>query len=439
MRKKLKHLSYLLTCLIAIAIVFPGVSAQSTIESVEESANAPPFVIGECTKVLVQDATSISDLKNSGIVEPEDLRITEGIARYDVVGFDHTALNKVIQQGTLPVQIHGKEYTAILSRMTFECLDDGIDSYEGSIKGLEGSDILLTAGKNTLIGSITFDNETFWITPVETRMRAEKSHFPLHIIYSSEDIKRQEKPVIIDYGPVIQENKDPSSTFDQSTRPHIAGTNQYYTVNILVATDNQFYQDETNWKVAAQDIIATANQEFGRDDIQVSLCVMGYDDSRRTQLSNHPNVISDPLGAFMNTYPLSDLNAWSSDLALYLGGYDHTGTVHGAAMGFANNGRYSWAQMVMDMDDGAYWGDGHGRRCVSIHEIGHNFNADHEDTSGYNRAYAFNSGLTHTVMWSYYFTHLHCSEFSSDDYHGDATHDNARAIREAKAQVAGYA
>ena len=54
------------------------------------------------------------------------------------------------------------------------------------------------------------------------------------------------------------------------------------------------------------------------------------------------------------------------------------------------------------------------------------------------QAYAFNGGLTHTVMWSYFFEHLNCYEFSSDDYHGDATHDNARAIREAKAWVASY-
>jgi len=437
MRDKLKHWGYLLTCLIVIAMVVPGVSAQGTMESVREGVNGSAIVIGEYTNVLVLGATSASDLKYSGILDPEDLKIPEGIARYDLVTFDHTALNKEVQ-GTLPIQIHGKNYNVVLNRMNFETLDDGIESYEGPIQGVEGSNVLLTTGNNVLVGSIIFDNETFWITPVEPRARAKKSQSPLHIIYSSEDVKRQEKPAIIDYGPVAPENKDSTGNLDQRIGLQIVGTEQYYTVNILVTTDNQFYQDEANWEATAQDIIATANQQYGRDDIQVSLCVMAYDDSRRYQLSNHPAIISDPLGAFRDVYPESDLDIWSSDLGLYLGGYDKTGTEIGLAYGFTNNGRHSWAQMVTDWYDLCYWGTPQGRRCISIHEVGHNFNAHHEGTPGYNQAYAFNVGLSPTVMWSYYIEYVNCYEFSSDDYHGDALHDNARAIREAKAWVAGY-
>jgi hypothetical protein len=440
MKNKLKKWGYLLTCLVAIAMIAQGVSAQGTVVSVKESFNGSDIVIGEHMNVLVQNATSISDLKSSGIIEAEDLKIPEGIVRYDLVTFDHVGLNKEIQS-ILPIQINGKEYTIVLNRMTFENLDDGIDSYEGSIQGIKGSNALLTTGKNVLIGSILVDNETFWITPIEPRERAEKSQSPLHIIYSSKDVKKQEKPAIIDYGPVTPENRNSTDRIEQHAGLYIERTKetkQVYTVNIIVATDNQFYQDETNWKATAQDIIATANQQFGRDDIQVSLCVMAYDDSRRNQLSNHSDIISDPLGAFLDVYPNSDLDLWSADLGLYLGGYDHTGTVQGAAIGFNNNGRHAWAQMVTDWDDGAYWGTTQGRRCVSIHEIGHNFNADHEDTTGYNQAYAFNFGLSHTVMWSYYVEYVNSYEFSSDNYNGDATHDNARAIREAKAWVAGY-
>ncbi len=436
MRTGLNYWDYLLTCLIAVMLIIPGVSAQDTMESAE-SVSRPAVVIGECMNVLVKDATSVSDLESSGIVEPEDLKIPEIITRYDLVTFDHAALNREML-GVLSIQIHEKNYSVALNRMTFENLDDGIDSYEGSIPGVEESSVLLTTGENVLIGSITLGNKTFWITPVEPRARAEKSLSPLHIIYSSEDVKCQEKPAVIDYGPVVPGNNGSASGPDQWTGLQVEGTDQYYTANILVVTDNQFYQDETNWKATAQDIIATANQQFGRDDIQVALCVMDYHDSRRYQLSNHPEIISHPLDAFIDVYPESDLDLWSSDLGLYLGGYDMTGTPIGLAYGFTNEGRHSWAQMVTDWYDLCYWGSAHGRRCVSIHEIGHNFNAHHEGTGGYNQAYAFNGGLTHTVMWSYFFEHLNCYEFSSDDYHGDATHDNARAIREAKAWVAGY-
>ncbi len=110
-------------------------------------------------------------------------------------------------------------------------------------------------------------SETLPITPVEPRARAEKSQSPLHIIYSSRDVERQEKPATIDYGPVTPESEGSTGSLDQRTGLHIDGTKQYYTVTILVATDNQFYQDEANWKATAQDIMATANQQFDRDDI----------------------------------------------------------------------------------------------------------------------------------------------------------------------------
>ena len=439
LRKDVRTLSLLLAIALIGAIFVPVVSAQVTTDNIRMDINTPTIAIGDCTNVLINDAKTLSDLKSSGIPDPEDLSISEGIARYDLVTFDHSSLNEQMQS-TLSIQICGKDYNVILNRMNFESLDDGIDSYEGQIQGVEESAVLLTKGNNVLVGSIKLGNKTFWITPVEPRARAAKSQSPLHIIYSSDDVKHQEKPAIIDYGPIsAPESYDSAVNPEQSIGSKIETTKQFYTANILVTTDNQFYQDETNWKAMAQDIIATANQQFGRDDIQVSLCVMAYDDSRRYQLSNHNDIMSSPLDAFKDVYPDSDLDMWSSDLGLYLGGYDKTGTEIGLSYGYTNNGRHSWAQMVTDWYDYCYWGTGHGRRCVSIHEIGHNFNAHHEGTSGYNQAYAFNiGGLTHTVMWSYFFEHLNCYEFSSDNYHGDATHDNARAIREAKAQVAGY-
>ncbi|QYZ78169.1 hypothetical protein E2N92_01340 [Methanofollis formosanus] len=86
-----------------------------------------------------------------------------------------------------------------------------------------------------------------------------------------------------------------------------------------------------------------------------------------------------------------------------------------------------------------YWATAHARRCVSIHEIGHIFDAHHENTGGYNQAYSYwTADLMHTVMWSYFFEHQSSPAFSSDDYQGDATHDNARAIRKAKLNVSQY-
>jgi len=42
------------------------------------------------------------------------------------------------------------------------------------------------------------------------------------------------------------------------------------------------------------------------------------------------------------------------------------------------------------------------------------------------------------VTYSYFNELMSTTEFSSDDYHGDADHDNARRIRETKWTVANY-
>jgi len=169
----------LLVCLIAAAIAL-GANAPG-------SDDEPILVIGDSMNVLVAGATSVSDLAAAGIQAPEELQIPKGIKRYDVVTFDHAALSREIRDG-LPLSIHGTAYRAEQHGMSFEQIDDGINTYEGTIVGVDGSDILLTTGKNVLVGSIALGNETFWIVPIESRARAEQSESPLHVIYSSKDV-----------------------------------------------------------------------------------------------------------------------------------------------------------------------------------------------------------------------------------------------------------
>jgi len=437
-------LSVLLALLLVSVVMVPAVSAQDVTGTPTAGSGEPGLVIGDSMDVLVAGATSVSDMRASGITAPEELNIPKGITRYDLVTFDHAALNKQVR-GVLPLQIHGKEYQAELHRMDFEQINDGIDSYEGTIAGVDGSDVLLTTGENVLVGSVTLGNETFWITPVESRARAEKEASPLHVIYSSQDIENPDRSVVIDYGTLTPPEGYIATDIPENLESSTIGLrDQYATVNLLVVTDNQFYQDQSNWKSVAQDIVAEANRQFGRDDIQVSLCVMAYTDSRRVQLSNQPDILSNPVAAFERVYPNSDLNLWASDLALYLGGYNADGSVQGATYGYyPNNHRHAWAQMVAD--DIWYQGTTHGRRCVSSHELGHLFDAGHQDLENdrpnpsYRRACQWFDPLPKTsVMYSFFNEVISTTEFSSDDYHGDANHDNARRIRETKWTVANY-
>jgi hypothetical protein len=256
----------------------------------------------------------------------------------------------------------------------------------------------------------------------------------LHIVYSSKDTKLPTKYAKIDNGQVrlpnqtsTEEIRDLEALVRGSTTP----------IELLVATDNKFYEDEDDWEATAQSIISEANNQFNRDDMDLHLFVVDYDESKRHNLSNDPDIKSKPLDTFKNHFPSSYLDGKSADLAIYLGGYDADGKTIGCSYAYPN-GRHAWAQMVSDWLHG-YDGSSHGRRTITIHELGHNFDADHEDVGGYNQAYRWWWGYYHrTVMWSRYTVIGSEYEFSSDDYHGDSTHDNARRISETKGIVANY-
>jgi hypothetical protein len=107
-------------------------------------------------------------------------------------------------------------------------------------------------------------------------------------------------------------------------------------------------------------------------------------------------------------------------------------------------------------DDYWYSGSPQGRASVSLHEIGHIFDATHEDITRppnepqYTHATWYLDGLSvhQTVMWHSYFEQANTMEFSSNSSpycgssvvcHGDSTHDNARRISETRDTVAMYA
>ncbi len=191
----------LLACLVVVAVIVLGPNTPRAAAPSPEGDNGPVLVVGDSMTVLVAVATSPSDLTAAGIPAPEELDIPRGITRYDIVTFDHAALNSQVREGALPLRIRGTEYRADLERMNFEQIDDGIDSYEGTIAGAKESDVLLTTSENTLTGSVTLDGETFWIRPIEPCIRAEGSASPLHMLYSSRDVEQQ-APVLVDRGPV---------------------------------------------------------------------------------------------------------------------------------------------------------------------------------------------------------------------------------------------
>lgn len=142
------------------------------------------------TTFIAYDETSKANLSSFNIQKPEELQIPASINKFDVVTFNHALLNEHLKSGEgIKISIGGKVYQTKISRMSFENIDDGIDSYHGTLLGVNYSEIMVTTSAKTLTGNINTEDGIFWIIPVEPGIRIESSQSPLHIIYNSKNVK----------------------------------------------------------------------------------------------------------------------------------------------------------------------------------------------------------------------------------------------------------
>lgn len=447
--KILKWSVILLALLLAGMALVPMVNADDLLAISEDGTTNSLLVIDTKTTIVASGVNASS--MNSQILANsyQNLNVPKTVSKFDIAQFDTIQLN-TDGENRIPVTINGKPQILILKRMNFENIDDGIDSYSGKIEGMDDSLALFTFGGKVVQGYVEIGNETITIAPAENRANTEKAAYPLHIVYSSKDTLTSEKATTVDHGLAKLPPGVKLSAKSLEPGPSApAAVNGWATVNILIATDNAFYTQESNWVSSANQIMSMVSYQYDRADIQVIFNVVSYDASKRTQLSNSPSITTDPLGVFHTYFPASYLNTNNADIAVYLGGYDKKGSdagTQGAAWGYANYPneycRYAWSQMVVDTDDGlpihVYDGSLHARRYCVIHELGHIFNANHEDSSGTNRAYVWYTPLPqYTVMWSGYFgSSFNTHEYSSPSYHGDSTHNNAAAINAVKSNIA---
>jgi len=389
----------------------------------------------ESQNLSVVHIEGINDKKTDSYIQSE-LKIPYSIKKFDIVTLDMKLFDKIVKKdGAVPVNINGKSYVMKLNEMKFNAPgeNEGIFSYKGTIVGAENSEIVLTYGNKALIARITLDDVEYIIESIGQNDNINNNR--LHVVYSSEYVVADGPDVLID-SPLAESKNDSINSVIPNQEIIAKGITE---VKILLVTDDQWISDEPDWNTKAQNIMAEANNQLGRDDIQVSLSVI-YDTNT---ISVDPG--SDPLGVFMDTFDISYLNNKHADIAIYLSGYDNPTGGLGSTWGYDSGtprSRYAWAQMK---DDGpsSYDGTHHDRTCVSLHEIGHMFDADHEyapnQGTNYNRAYQWGFWLfkKQTVMWAP-FTKRNQYEFSSDNYHGDSLHDNAKRIYSTRYTVSGY-
>ncbi|MDE2444129.1 MAG: hypothetical protein O0X49_07100, partial [Methanocorpusculum sp.] len=336
---------------------------------------------------------------------------------------------------TLPIILYETAYNVTLEKMNFDVVDDGIDSYRGTISGLDDSTVIVTVGDgNSLHVSIKLPDESISVYPIQNRQYASQTSNPLHIVYSSNNLIYPDGNVVALCG---TESIDSVSNTVESliSSKSIAERGEYdwAYVTVRVVTDSQFYSDSGNWQNDAAHYFANANEQFQRDDIKVIL-IPKYDHSRMYDLNSHPSRPEHPLEALKAYYSSEVLHSLGDDFCVYLGGYGITGS-NSNYIGVAQ-GRYCWVRMP-GIPLNFYDGSEFSRSYTLIHEIGHIFDAVHErayDWEYFQFLYKF------TVMKSSYqgepLGQLH--EFSSPAYHGTVWYDNAKVIRAAKHKVSAY-
>ncbi|WFN36585.1 zinc-dependent metalloprotease [Methanomicrobium antiquum] len=442
LKKGMRALSLLMVMALLGAIFVPAVSA---VEETEKENLSTPLV---CFEGFTKKA-------DAGQIK-QDLQLQQfqqKAGRYSLVSFDILGFrDELSKKSELPVIIDGKKYTMILEEYIVE--EKGGNSktlpYSGHLKNVDNSKIVMTISDCGLIASIILNGEEYCIESLSDKdllgnryeieyrvsdLRVEGEYlygiedYLAHSIMSDEELKIRSEEAKIEE----EQKASKSKTY----------------VRVLVMTDAKWIYDEPDWQNTAEEIIFQANQQLGRSDINVHL-IATYDTSKASELAaDAQNLIQDPLGTFINHVPVSYLNSKSADIAIYLGGYDCTdpGSGVGATWGYdadtLKDRRYAWVQMADDPSP--YDAIIHDRTVTTLHEIGHLFDADHQDgmqgpnQENYNRAYQWNWGsTTQSVVWAPILRST-SYEYSSNDYNGNYYHNNALRIYNTRNVVASYA
>lgn len=369
--------------------------------------------------------------------------IPSTIGRSEIVTFDARGIRDSLLRGEkITVCINGTNYIMNLHEIIVNAPGEnpGVCSFAGNLIGIEQSDVVLTVSNRVVLGRISIQDVDYISESLP--IYCPESTEVLHYTYCSRDVAEEGIYITEPYVPPLPEDYSPAGKKAcESADKIVGGSKTIADVAILVVTDNQWITDEPDWQTKAQSVIAEANNRLGDSDIQIRLLAI-YDSSKRYVLSNDPDVLSMPLQTFYNHCPPSYLNGKGADIAIYMGGYDSTCPAIGAAYGYDQGGRHAWAQMADDPSphDAVH----HDRAIVSMHEIGHLFDADHQDASGqietYNRAYEWTEWLIYTYQTAVWAPTMKSSryEYSSEYGRGDSDHDNAQRMCETRFVVGNY-
>lgn len=394
----------LLVLLLAVAVVAVPVSATDT----------PIFSIpGNTTLVFPNEGISPYSTVDYGPLNIPNSFLnsqgtstqspsTVGTSPYNLVTFTNP-ISVRSDTVNLPITLYGQSYTACLTKSNIDSGIDGMDGYTGTIMGLNNSKIILVVTDNNLVtATIQLEDDYVVINPAQNREYTENTLYPLHVIYSENDLVLPEEPI---YFCGTQDPDDPVdqqfvSVFNAFRENSVSAL----PLDITFVTDNEYYGSAGNWESKAYALLLAADEYFiANGDLNIILRAEGYDASKRTELSASPYKIINPLTAAENTFSTSYINGKHSDIFVYLGGNDQyypdaPNQSYVNIIGesdFPPNGRIAWVQMVADSHDGsAYDASDYALTYCFNHELGHIFNAQHSSTA------ALDNGVMKTGVMS---------------------------------------
>lgn len=179
-----------LVLLLAVVMAAGCVSQTQSEASPNEAGtnNSEPLLeFPGSTTIIAQGAASVSDLRAAGIRDPEQQSFTEYLNYFDLVTFNHTAINTRIKSGQrIPIRIRGKEHSI---NVTDLASGKGIaDRVTGDLDGDNTSRIFLTIGQDQIEGAVVLENETITIARYSTLISDISYPSPSYYVYSSRDV-----------------------------------------------------------------------------------------------------------------------------------------------------------------------------------------------------------------------------------------------------------
>lgn len=361
---------------------------------------------------------------------------------YDTLVVEPYLLKIQLDRGTAKIIIRKKTFKIEVKPTNIivpDATKRGIYVYSGKIKGKEDSFVSIVVSDNVFLVYIQ-DGKNYYVIDQTNKKYNGKI---IHVAYSSKDRKTVKPGLYPDLSKdVVREDVNEAEEItSQKIIIQSLATGQV-TVDLFAAYDNEFENHFSDPEAEIAQMINTVNNAFSPAGVQ--LRIRAY-----KRYTNIPNGICTTVLNSFKTSARTDRYNSGSDLAFLFSGKDFS-DIYNPALGCSDgySGYYdkgfSTGQMIPDAGS-SYQATFWDRTIIVAHELGHNFNAKHDEAYTWVE-YEGTGMLMHyyTIMWPEFIgsnswtNDIQILEFSDRDYHGDATHDNIGRIRSAAPIVASF-